>query len=324
MWKDLPLHPEQASTLAQPVDLLYLFLVAVSAFFALLISVLIVVFTAKYRKDRPNATSAHIEGSTLLEIVWTGIPLGLTMIMFGWGAVLFFQQARPPANALEFTVTGKQWMWKAQHPTGQREINDLHIPIGVPCRLTMTSEDVIHSYFIPAFRTKQDVVPGRYSQMWFEANKLGTYDLFCAEYCGTKHSQMIGKVTVLSQKDYEVWLAGGGSSETPAQAGERLFSALRCITCHNNTAGARGPDLAGKFGTEALLTSGAKVMIDAEYVRESILNPAAKTVNGFQVGLMPTYQGQVKEDDILALIAYLKTFGAAKAAASPATGNAAK
>ena len=320
MWKDFPLYPEQASTLAQPVDLLYIFLVAVSAFFALLISVMIVVFTSKYRKSRPGAVSAHIEGSTLLEVVWTGIPLGLTMVMFGWGAVLFFDQAQAPANSLEFTVTGKQWMWKVQHPTGQREINDLHIPLGVPCRLTMTSEDVIHSYYIPAFRTKQDVVPGRYSRMWFQATELGTFHLFCAEYCGTKHSQMIGKVTVMTPKDYEVWLAGGGTNETPAQAGERLFSSLRCITCHNDQPGARGPDLAGKFGTEAELSSGAKVLIDEEYVRESILNPTAKTVNGFQTGLMPTYQGQVKEDDILALIAYLKTFGAKK----PAAGSAAK
>lgn len=319
MWKDFPLYPEQASTIAQPVDLLYFFLVAVSAFFALLISVLVVVFAAKYRKDRPGATSAHIEGSTKLEILWTVIPLGLTMVMFGWGAILFFDQARAPKDALEFTITGKQWMWKAQHPTGQREINDLHVPLGRPVRLTMTSEDVIHSYFIPAFRTKQDVVPGRYSRMWFEATKLGTYDLFCAEYCGTKHSQMIGKVTVLSQEDYERWLAGGVANETPVQAGERLFTALRCVTCHNSTSAARGPDLAGQFGKEVELANGAKVLFDEGYVRESILTPNAKIVQGFQP-LMPTYQGQVKEEDILSLVAYLKTFGAAGqgAAGSPA------
>jgi cytochrome c oxidase subunit 2 len=245
----------------------------------------------------------------MLEVVWTGIPLGLTMIMFAWGTVLFFDQARMPLGAMEFTLVGKQWMWKVQHPTGQREINDLHVPIGKACRFTMTSEDVIHSYFIPAFRTKQDVVPGRYSELWFEATKLGTYDIFCAEYCGTKHSQMSGKVTVMSQEDYELW-----------QAGERLFTALRCITCHNATSKARGPDLAGQFGKEVVLTSGAKVTFDAEYVHESILNPGAKTVQGFQAGLMPTYQGQVREDDILALIAYLKTLGEAK---SPA-GSAAK
>src|SRR5688572_17825649 len=275
MWKEFPLYPEQASSIAEPVDLLYFFLIAVSAFFALLISVLIVVFAAKYRRSRPNARSAHIEGNNLLEVVWTVIPLGLTMIMFGWGTVLFFDQARMPAGAMEFTITGKQWMWKAQHPTGQREINDLHVPIGKPCRLTMTSEDVIHSYYIPAFRTKQDVLPGRYSELWFEATRLGTYDLYCAEYCGTKHSQMVGKVTVMSQKDYEVWLAGGLRNVTPVQAGERLFPSLRCITCHNATSAARGPNLAGVFGKEAELTSGAKVHVDAAYVRESILQPAA-------------------------------------------------
>jgi cytochrome c oxidase subunit 2 len=318
MWKDFPLYPEQASTIALPVDLLYFFLIAVSAFFALLISVLVVVFAAKYSKDRPNASSAHIEGSTKLEMLWTIIPLGLTMVMFAWGTILFFDQARMPTDAMEFTVTGKQWMWKVQHPTGQREINDLHIPIGRPIRMTMTSEDVIHSYYVPAFRTKQDVLPGRYSQLWFEASKLGTYDMYCAEYCGTKHSQMVGKVTVLTQEDYELWLSGAVANETPLQAGERLFTALRCVTCHNATSAARGPDLAGQFGKQVLLSSGAKVEFDAEYVRESILNPNAKLVSGF-TPLMPSFQGQVKEEDILSLIAYLKTFGADKAAAgSPA------
>ncbi len=314
MWKDLPLYPEQASTIAQPVDLLYFFLIAVSAFFALVISVLIVIFASKYRKSRPDAKSAHIEGSTLLEVIWTVIPLGLTMVMFAWGTILFFDQARMPADALEFTVTGKQWMWKVQHPTGQREINDLHVPIGKPCRLTMTSEDVIHSYYIPAFRTKQDVVAGRYSELWFEASKLGTYDIYCAEYCGTEHSKMVGKVTVMTQQDYEMWLSGAVANETPVQAGERLFTAMRCITCHNSTSTARGPDLTGQFGKDVRLASGASVNFDAEYVRESILNPAAKTVEGFQAGLMPTYQGQLKEEDILSLIAYLKTLGADKSA----------
>ncbi len=320
MWKDFPFYPEQASTIAQPVDLLYFFLVAVSAFFALVISVLIVVFATKYRANRPNASSAHITGSNKLEVLWTVIPLGLTMIMFAWGTILFFDQARMPPDAMQFTVVGKQWMWKVQHPTGQREIADLHIPINKACCMTMTSEDVIHSYYIPAFRTKQDVVPGRYSQMWFEATKLGTYDLFCAEYCGTKHSQMGGKVTVMTQEDYERWLSGAIANETPVQAGERLFTALRCITCHNSTSTARGPNLAGQFGKEVLLSSGAKVIFDADYVRESILNPSAKTVSGFQTGLMPTFQGQAKEEDILALIAYLKTFSVS----IPATGSAAK
>jgi len=320
MWKDFPFYPEQASTIAQPVDLLYFFLVAVSAFFALLISVLIVVFASKYRASRPNPVSAHIVGSNKLEVIWTVIPLGLTMIMFAWGTVLFFDQSRMPPDAMQFTLTGKQWMWKVQHPSGQREINDLHVPIHKACTFTMTSEDVIHSYYIPVFRTKQDVVPGRYSQLWFEATKLGTFDIFCAEYCGTKHSQMTGKVTVMSQEDYERWLSGAVANETPVQAGERLFTALRCITCHNATSTARGPNLAGQFGKEVELASGAKVIFDADYVHESILNPTAKTVTGFQAGLMPTYQGQVKEEDILSLIAFLKTYGAT----TPAAGAPAK
>jgi cytochrome c oxidase subunit 2 len=306
MWQNLPLFPESASTVSDRVDLLYAFLIAVALFFSLLISALIAFFAVRYRKGRVGATATQIEGSLVLELGWTIIPLLLTLVMFGWGAWLFFETAAPPPDALQFWVTGKQWMWKAQHPSGQREINDLHVPVDTPIRITMTSEDVIHSYFIPAFRVKQDVLPGRYSSLWFEATQVGTYDLFCAEYCGTKHSQMIGKVHVMRAEDYEAWLAGAAPAEPPAEAGAKLFSALRCDTCHNTQSGARGPDLAGRFGGEVRLQGGGRALFDPTYVRESILRPNARLVEGFGP-LMPTYQGQVSEDQILQITAYLES-----------------
>jgi cytochrome c oxidase subunit 2 len=313
MWQDLPFFPESASTVSTPVDLLYFFLIAVSAFFTILIAALIVFFAVRYRRSK-GGCATQIEGSLKLEVLWTLIPLGLTMIMFAWGAKLFFVQARVPSGAMEFHVTGKQWMWKVQHPSGQREINDLHIPVGVPIQMLMTSEDVIHSYFIPAFRTKQDVLPGRYSRTWFTATKTGVYDLFCAEYCGTKHSRMIGKVTVMEPLEYERWLSGAVAGETAAQGGEKLFSALRCDTCHSSQSGARGPDLAGQFGATVALKGGGRAAFDEEYVRQSILEPSARLVEGFEP-LMPTYAGQVSEEQILQIVAYLKSL-------TPAEGNA--
>jgi len=306
MGQNFPLFPESASTVAGRVDLLYAFLVAVALFFSLLIAGLIAYFSLRYRKGRVHSGATQIEGSLVLELGWTIVPLLLTLVMFGWGAWLFFDTAAPPPNSLQFWVTGKQWMWKAQHPSGQREINDLHVPVNTPIQITMTSEDVIHSYFIPAFRVKQDVLPGRYSTLWFEATEIGSYDLFCAEYCGTKHSQMIGKVHVLSAEGYEAWLAGAAPSEPPAEAGAKLFSALRCDTCHNTQSGARGPDLAGRFGGEVRLQGGGRALFDPTYVRESILRPAARLVEGY-APLMPTYQGQVSEDQILQITAYLES-----------------
>jgi cytochrome c oxidase subunit 2 len=210
---------------------------------------------------------------------------------------------------MQFEVTAKQWMWKIQHPTGQREINDLHIPVGVPISLRMISEDVIHSFYVPAFRVKRDVLPGRYSTEWFEATKPGEYHLFCAEYCGTKHSAMIGHVYAMEPLDYQRWLAGASANESPRDAGEKLFASLRCDTCHNATSGARGPQLAGLWGSDVPLQGGGSVKFDADYVRESLLAPNAKIVAGFQP-LMPTQAGQISEEQILALIAYLETLAA--------------
>jgi len=306
MSSPFPFFPVGASSVSTEMDMLYLFIVAVCAFFTVLVAALVVYFTLRFKRRHPTEVGADIHGSLTLELAWTFIPFVLSMVMFGWGAKLFFDLATPPANAMEIFVVGKQWMWKVQHPEGVREINELHVPVGRPVRLTMGSEDVLHDFFIPAFRVKMDVVPGKLTTMWFEATKVGTYHLFCAEYCGTKHSGMIGTVTVMTPQDYEAWLAGGRSTGTAAQNGERLFADLACVTCHKPDSSGRGPSLAGVFGSKVTLTDGRTVIADENYLRESIMNSQAKVVQGYQ-GIMPTFQGMVTEENLMQLIAYIKT-----------------
>jgi cytochrome c oxidase subunit 2 len=207
---------------------------------------------------------------------------------------------------MQIYVVGKQWMWKVQHMEGRREINELHVPIGRPIKLTMTSEDVIHSFYLPAFRTKLDVVPGRYGEMWFEPTKTGKFHLFCAEYCGTKHSGMIGEVVVMEPSEYQTWLSGGVPEGSLASTGAKLFADLACNTCHRPDAQGRGPVLEGLFGKTVALQSGETVTVDEAYVRESILTPAAKITGGFQP-IMPTFQGLVTEEQLLALVEYVKS-----------------
>jgi cytochrome c oxidase subunit 2 len=308
MWSNLPLFPPQASTVAARVDELFFFLVAVSAFFTVLIFALVLYFAMKYRRHSEAEQPRVIHGDLRLEILWTVIPLGLAMIMFGWGASLYFTISRPPAEALAITAVGKQWMWKFQHPQGPREINQLHIPVDRPVKLTMASEDVIHSVYVPAFRVKMDVIPGRYTTMWFEATQTGTYHLFCAEYCGTSHAGMIGQVTVLTPTAYEAWLSGGTAGEAPVAAGERLFQQLGCQSCHRPDAAGRGPSLQGLFGQAQRLQSGASIVVDEAYVRESILLPNAKIVAGY-TPIMPTFQGQISEEGLLQIIAYIRSLG---------------
>ena len=235
------------------------------------------------------------------------IPLVFSMAIFGWGATLYFSAYRPPAGTMEVRAVAKQWMWKFQHTNGRREINTLHIPLGLPVKVTMISEDVIHSFYVPAFRVKRDVLPGSYSHCWFEATRTGEFHLFCAEYCGTNHSRMIGSVIVMEPAEYESWLGGDNSTELPAVAGNRLFDELRCVTCHRpDGATGRCPPLAGLFGREVKLTGGATVVADENYLRESILRPSAKVVAGFEP-LMPSYDGQVDEEQLIQLITYIKS-----------------
>jgi cytochrome c oxidase subunit 2 len=306
MDSDLPLFPDQASTLAPQVDGLFFFILAVTVFFTALIFVLVLVFAVKYRRKPDRQEGAKVRATLWLEVVWIGIPLGLCLVMFLWGARIYFSQQRPPSDALDVYVVARQWMWKLQHAEGPSEINELHVPIGRPIRLTMASQDVIHSFFVPAFRIKMDVVPGRYSTAWFQPTRTGEYHLFCAEYCGTKHSGMTGRVVVMEMADYERWLSGGTSGAGLAAAGERLFLGLGCATCHTSDSQARGPSLDNLFGKTVTLRDGRAVEADDAYVRESILDPAAKVVAGFEP-LMPSYRAQLNEEDVIKLLAYLKT-----------------
>lgn len=303
------LLPEQASTAAGQIDNLYLFLVAISVFFTLLTAGLVIFFVVKYRRRSEDEVPEPPHEDSRLEMLCSAVLLVLVLVMFGWGAKVFFDHSRPPADAMEILVVGKQWMWKLQHPQGKREVNELHVPVGRPVTLTMTSEDVIHSFFVPAFRVKQDVVPGRYTRVWFEATKPGKYHLFCAEYCGTEHSFMGGWVHAMTPADYERWLRGdAGVPETPVEAGARLFTQLGCVTCHSAGSGQLGPNLAGIYGHTQKLVDGTEVTVDDEYLRESILDSQAKVIAGFQP-VMPLFKGMISEDQLLQLIAYIKSLG---------------
>jgi len=292
--------------MATQVDVLFFFLVGISVFFATLIFIVIIVFAVKYRRRSEDERPQEIHSDLRLEILWTVIPLGLTLVMFVWGAKLFFIINDPPANSLEINVVAKQWMWKVQHPEGQLEIDELHIPVGRPVKLTMTSQDVIHDFFVPAFRLKKDVLPGRYTTVWFEATAAGEYHLFCSQYCGTQHSLMIGRIVVMPVTEYQAWLSGGATGVSMATAGERLFQRLGCNTCHVESGAGRGPSLAGLFGKTVKLAGGNSVIADETYIRESIVNPQAKIVAGYEP-IMPVFKGLISEDGILQILAYLKT-----------------
>ncbi|MBD0370416.1 MAG: cytochrome c oxidase subunit II [Pyrinomonadaceae bacterium] len=307
--RNFPLFPDEGSTVARNVDGLFFFITAVSAFFSVLIVAVIIYFFIRYRRRSETEAPQPIEGSNKLEITWTVIPFGLVMIMFLGGAYVYFTMARPPRDTMDIYVVGKQWMWKIQHPEGNREINELHVPVNTSIRLTMTTEDVIHSFYIPDFRIKQDVVPGRYTTMWFKATKPGKYQLFCAEYCGTNHSGMIGTIYVMEPADYEAWLSGGAAEGSLASQGQKVFQDLACNTCHRSDAQGRGPVLDGLFGKPVQIQGGQTLVADESYLRESILNPRAKLVMGFEP-IMPTFQGQVSEEQLLQLIAYIKSLGA--------------
>jgi cytochrome c oxidase subunit 2 len=311
---DLRLFPDAASTTAPRVDALYFFLVGMTAVLTLLIAGLILYFGIRYRRNAVVDRSKY-HPPLWLELSWMIIPIPILILIFVWSSQLFLEMQRPPADAMDIRVVARQWMWKFQHPSGKREIDELHVPLGRPVRVTMISEDVIHSFFVPAFRVKQDVLPGRYTSAWFEATRIGSFDLFCAEYCGTNHSRMIGRVVVMSPADYQAWLAGRTADTPPAVAGAALFEQLRCVTCHGAAGTAtRGPPLAGVFGSDVRLADGSIVAANESYLRESIVRPGAKVVAGFQP-LMPAYEGQISEEGINDLIAYIKSLGSSAEAA---------
>lgn len=318
---NMSMTPEQASEFSKPYDALFYATTALTVFFTLVVVVMIAVFCIRYRHgrkvDRSNAPTSHM----LLEMTWTVVPFVLAMLMFFWAAHLFVDQRIPPKNAQEIYVIGKQWMWHIQHPNGVRENNELHVPIGRNIKLVMISQDVIHSFFIPAFRMKQDVVPGRYTMQWFKATKTGKYPLFCAEYCGTSHSEMGGYVYVMTQADYDKWLAGGGETlktvaQTPVEQGKELYERYRCASCHTSSDTDRGPTLYGLIGKKRDFVEGASAAADREYIRESILEPGKRLVKGYE-DTMAAYKDDITEDQILMLYEYIRSLGAPSEKAMP-------
>ena len=324
MQSQLPLYPEQASNFAASVDSLMYFMIAVCLFFAVGISIAVVYFFFKYRRRAPDEIGVPIHGNMRLEVTWIVLPLFFLLAMFGWGAVVFVNFRHMPPDALDIYVVGKQWMWKLQQPNGRREINELHIPVNRDIKLIMSSEDVIHDFFVPAFRVKMDVVPGHYNTMWFRATKTGRYHFFCSQYCGTNHAVMGGWVTVMEPDDYAAWLAGSSGTGDPVADGEKLFEQLACSTCHLPDGKGRGPSYNGIYGSKVRLADGTTATVDDAYIRESILQPNAKIVAGFQP-VMPSFQGLVTEDQILSLTAYIRSLKdqppPGKAEAKSAMGN---
>jgi cytochrome c oxidase subunit II len=298
------IFPPEASGIAPYADALYFYLVLMSVAGLGIVALIVAVFSVRYRQSvHPEAV--QIEGSTLLEATWTIIPLGLFMIAFVWGALLYFRIYDPPTNAMNIYIVGKQWMWKAEHPGGQHEIDALHVPINKPIQLTMISQDVFHSFSIPAFRVKREVIPGRYTTVWFEATKTGTYHLFCTQYCGTLHSQMIGQVVAMTPADYEAWTEGSTSGQSLAQNGERLYASLGCNNCHNGGANAHGPNLGATYGERIQLSNGSSAMVDEAFLRNAILSPTMYQVAGY-APIMPTYQGQISEEGLIDLVEYIR------------------
>ena len=301
---DIKFFPEAASTYAERVDPLFYWLTGLTLGFTVLVLLAVLYLGVKYRQKHDGRKSYHPH-STGLEIGYASVLLVLALGIYWWGATLFYDAYQVPKDPIEIDVVGKQWMWKIRQPNGKREVNTLHIPVNQPVRLTMTSQDVIHSFFIPAFRMKQDVLPARYTTMWFESTKTGEFPLFCAEYCGTEHSTMVGKVIVLEPDEYTAWL-GDRKGITGPQAGAALFQRLGCAACHMAGDLNRGPDLVDLFGSQVELADGSIVTADEEYIRESILKPTAKVVKGF-APLMPSFEGAIDDTDLNNLVEHIRT-----------------
>jgi cytochrome c oxidase subunit II len=313
----MPLYPEEASNFAPHVDALMVYITLVCLFFAVAVTAAVVFFFFRYQRRQPGEIGAVIHGDSRLEALWLAVPSVLALTMFAAGAIVYVDFRRAPMDTLDIYVIGKQWMWKLQQPNGLKEINELHVPVGRNVKLIMASEDVIHNFSVPAFRTKMDVVPGHYNTLWFRPTRVGKYHFFCSQYCGTNHAVMGGWVTVMDDSDYAAWLSGSsGANQNPVAAGEKLFADKACITCHQGDGKGRAPSLNGVYQAKVLLADGSTVTADDAYIRESILAPAAKIVAGYQP-LMPAFQGQLSEEEILSLSAYIKSL---QSLPVPATG----
>ena len=302
------LFPPEASTTAGEVDALYFVLIAISLFFIAVVFVPIVFFCFKYRRGSKADRSNPSSGSNLVEVGWTTLPMLMGLCLFAWGAIDYFRIERKPDNAIQVQVVGKQWMWKIQHAEGKREINELHIPINQTIALTLTSQDVIHSFFVPAFRVKQDVVPGKYTSQWFKPTRVGEYHIFCSQYCGTQHAQMIGRVVVMQPQAYALWLKTGEQAESIVRAGERLFHDRGCSGCHSPNSQFHAPLLQGLYRKPVPLADGTMVTADDQYLRDSILQPGKQITAGY-ANIMPSFSGHLTEEEIMQLIAYVKAIG---------------
>lgn len=309
VWAALPrLHPPAASTIAQGVDQLYYLLTVITLFFTALIFGMIFYFMIRYRRRRESDIASGPNDNLPLELTWTIIPALMCVVLFIWGSFLYVRNSRPPKSSMEIFVIGKQWMWHIEHPEGVREINELHVPVNTPVRIILTSQDVIHDFYIPAFRVKKDALPGRYTSLWFEATEVGTYHLYCAQYCGTDHSKMIGWVYVMNPTDYANWLAGGSKTESMAEAGEKLFGRYSCSTCHLADGTGRGPSLVGLFGKPEKLQGGESRVVDETLIRQAISVPNSVLLPNYPP-IMPSFQGQINEEQLLQLISYIKSLG---------------
>jgi cytochrome c oxidase subunit 2 len=305
----LRMFPPQASSIAARIDAFFWTMVALCAVVAIGVIIAITFYGVRYRHgSAADRRGGHQDGLGV-ELAWILAPFALFVVAFIWSLSIFAFARTPPADARSIYVVAKQWMWTVQHPGGQREINTLHVPINEPVRLTMTSQDVIHSFYVPAFRVKQDVLPGRYTQLWFRATRLGTFPLLCTQYCGTNHAQMGGSVVVLSSAEYARWLAGTGTPGSLAEQGAQLFRSQGCSGCHDHNAAIHAPDLAGLYGQTVHLADGRTVLADERYLRDCILLPAQQPVAGY-APIMPSFRGQLREEQILALIAYIKSIAA--------------
>ncbi len=302
------IFPVEASNLAPKVDHIYIALLLLCGAVAFLVCVAILFFCFRYRRGSKVDRTPMKISQRKFELTWTIVPFFVFLGIFFWAAEVFFGMSRPPANATEIYVVGKQWMWKIQHPDGRREINELHIPVGQPVKLIMASEDVIHDFFIPAFRTKQDVVPGRYTTEWFTPTRAGQYHLFCSQYCGTDHAKMVGTVYVMEPAEHARWLAQQPASDSLVAIGERSFHTRGCSGCHAPNAAIRAPLLDGIYGRKIPLSDSTLVTADDQYLRDSILLPNKQIAAGYEA-IMPTFQGQISEEELNAIIAYLKSLG---------------
>jgi cytochrome c oxidase subunit 2 len=305
----LDFFPPTASTYAGQLNDFFWVMVALCGTIAVAIAIFIICCAIKYHRKDPDELPQQITGNHKVEYTWTILPLIIFLGMFGWGAKCYFEVEQPPPDTIDVFVLAKQWMWKVEHPDGIREINTLHIPVGRAVRLTMISEDVIHDFFVPAFRTKQDVLPRRYTTTWFKATKAGKYHIFCAEYCGTKHSGMIGWLYAMNPHDYQLWVQQGGAEGSLSSRGEKLFHQFGCAGCHRYSGHGPGPDLRGLYGTQVTLDSGITRTADQAYIRECILGDKGGHVAGFAGNIMPNFSGQVNEDQLLALVAYIRAIG---------------